>query len=111
MWFDFLLPGLSRLGIPIPLGGTSNHFRTEILRRVSGWDAYNVTEDADLGIRLARLGYRSTVMNSSTYEEAPRRFGPWLRQRSRWFKGWAQTWAVHMRNPRRLLRELGPRGF
>jgi cellulose synthase/poly-beta-1,6-N-acetylglucosamine synthase-like glycosyltransferase len=70
-----------------------------------------VTEDADLGMRLARFGYRSTVIDSVTYEEAPARLGPWLRQRTRWFKGWAQTWAVHMRAPIRLLRELGLGGF
>jgi len=109
--FDVLLPGLARLRLPLPLGGTSNHFRTETLRAIGGWDAYNVTEDADLGIRLARFGYRSDVISSTTYEEAPARLGPWLRQRTRWFKGWMQTWNVHMRQPRRLLRELGIAGF
>ncbi len=77
-----------------------------MLRQVGGWDAYNVTEDADLGIRLSRLGYRSAVVSSATYEEAPARFGPWLRQRTRWYKGWMQTWLVHMRDPVRLRREL-----
>jgi glycosyltransferase XagB len=86
------------------------HFRTEVLRKVGGWDPYNVTEDADLGMRLARFGYRSTVVASTTFEEAPARFRAWLRQRTRWMKGWMQTWAVHMREPRRLLRELGPAG-
>jgi cellulose synthase/poly-beta-1,6-N-acetylglucosamine synthase-like glycosyltransferase len=109
--FDLFLPGLARLCLPLPLGGSSNHFRTDILRAIGGWDAYNVTEDADLGMRLARFGYRTSVINSSTYEEAPARFGPWLKQRTRWFKGWAQTWAVHMRTPIRLLRELGFGGF
>ena len=109
--FDVFLPGLARLRLPLPLGGTSNHFRTETLRAVGGWDAYNVTEDADLGIRLARFGYRTEVISSTTYEEAPARFGPWLRQRTRWFKGWMQTWSVHMRQPRRLVRELGLAGF
>jgi len=70
-----------------------------------------VTEDADLGIRLARLGYRSTVIASTTYEEAPAHWRPWLRQRTRWFKGRLQTWLVHMRAPRRLLRDLGAAGF
>jgi cellulose synthase/poly-beta-1,6-N-acetylglucosamine synthase-like glycosyltransferase len=109
--FDLFLPGLARLKLPLPLGGSSNHFRTEILRAVGAWDAYNVTEDADLGMRLSRFGYRSTVIDSATYEEAPARLRPWLRQRTRWFKGWAQTWAVHMRTPVRLLRELGLGGF
>ncbi|HVZ51153.1 MAG TPA: glycosyltransferase, partial [Pseudolabrys sp.] len=109
--FDVFLPGLARFGLPLPLGGTSNHFRTAILRAVGGWDAHNVTEDADLGMRLARLGHRTRVIASTTYEEAPARLGPWLRQRTRWFKGWMQTWSVHMRQPRRLLRELGLGGF
>ena len=73
-----------------------------VLRAIGGWDPYNVTEDADLGIRLARLGYRTTVIPSTTYEEAPARLRPWLRQRTRWFKGWLQTWLVHMRSPVRL---------
>lgn len=109
--FAVLLPGLAALGMPLPLGGTSNHFRTDVLRRVGGWDPYNVTEDADLGIRLARLGYRSLTIASVTLEEAPIAFGAWLRQRSRWMKGWMQTWAVHMRDPQRLWREAGARGF
>lgn len=109
--FAVFLPGLVALGMPLPLGGTSNHFRTDTLRRIGGWDAYNVTEDADLGIRLARLGYRSVTIPSVTLEEAPIAFSAWLRQRSRWMKGWMQTWAVHMRDPRRLWDEAGPRGF
>jgi len=109
--FDVFLSKLAELGLPLPLGGSSNHFRTAVLREVGGWDPYNVTEDADLGIRLARFGYRCAVINSTTYEEAPTRMGRWLGQRSRWFKGWMQTFLVHMREPRRLLRELGPCGF
>ncbi|MBI3702856.1 MAG: glycosyltransferase, partial [Rhizobiales bacterium] len=109
--FDVFLPGLAALQLPLPLGGSSNHFHTATLREVGGWDPYNVTEDADLGMRLARFGYRSGVIDSTTYEEAPARFGPWLRQRTRWFKGWIQTWLVHMRQPRRLLRDLGLPGF
>ena len=86
--FDVFLPGLAVLRLPLPLGGSSNHFYTAILREVGGWDSYNVTEDADLSMRLARFGYRSDVIDSTTYEEAPAHFGPWLRQRTRWFKGW-----------------------
>ena len=97
--------------MPLPLGGSSNHFRTAVLREVGGWDAWNVTEDADLGFRLARFGYRSVTFDSTTDEEAPIRFKAWLGQRSRWMKGWMQTWGVHMREPRRLWREAGPRGF
>jgi cellulose synthase/poly-beta-1,6-N-acetylglucosamine synthase-like glycosyltransferase len=108
--FDALLPGLAALQLPLPLGGSSNHFRTAALRRVGGWDPYNVTEDADLGIRLNRFGYRSTALSSATYEEAPAHFGPGLRQRTRWYKGWMQTWLVHMRRPVRLARELTPLG-
>ncbi|MCC7346945.1 MAG: glycosyltransferase [Variibacter sp.] len=109
--FDVLLPGLARRGLPIPLGGSSNHFRTACLREAGGWDPYNVTEDADLGTRLARLGFASGVIASTTYEEAPARLGPWLKQRTRWFKGWLQTWGVHMRHPFRLARDLGIGGF
>jgi len=108
--FDAFLPGLAALHLPFPLGGSSNHFRTAVLRQVGGWDPYNVTEDADLGIRLYRFGYRSAVLSSATYEEAPVRFGPWLKQRTRWYKGWMQTWLVHMRRPHRLWRELTPVG-
>jgi cellulose synthase/poly-beta-1,6-N-acetylglucosamine synthase-like glycosyltransferase len=109
--FDLFLPGLSRLRLPLPLGGSSNHFRTTVLRELGAWDPYNVTEDADLGMRLARFGYRSAVIQSTTFEEAPARAGSWLKQRTRWLKGWMQTWAVHMRTPLRLWRELGPAGF
>jgi len=109
--FDVFLPGLATLRVPLPLGGSSNHFRTDVLRQVGGWDAYNVTEDADLGLRLARFGYRTTTFDSTTGEEAPIRFVTWMKQRSRWMKGWMQTWCVHMRSPRRLWREAGPRGF
>ena len=108
--FDVFLPGLAALHLPFPLGGSSNHFRTAVLRKVGGWDPYNVTEDADLGIRLCRLGYRSAALASATYEEAPARFVPWLAQRTRWYKGWMQTWLVHMRRPARLFRELGTAG-
>jgi len=109
--FDVLLPGLAQLRLPLPLGGSSNHFRTQALREAGGWDAYNVTEDADLGMRLARLGYRAAVISSTTYEEAPARVAPWIRQRTRWFKGWMQTWLVHMRDPVRVAHELGFGGF
>jgi cellulose synthase/poly-beta-1,6-N-acetylglucosamine synthase-like glycosyltransferase len=109
--FDVFLPGLAAMRMPLPLGGSSNHFRTAVLREVGGWDAWNVTEDADLGFRLARFGYRSVAFDSTTNEEAPIRFKAWLGQRSRWMKGWMQTWAVHMREPRRLWRQAGPRGF
>jgi cellulose synthase/poly-beta-1,6-N-acetylglucosamine synthase-like glycosyltransferase len=109
--FDVFLPGLAAMRMPLPLGGSSNHFRTSVLREVGGWDAWNVTEDADLGFRLARFGYRSVTFDSSTTEEAPIRFKAWLGQRSRWMKGWMKTWSVHMREPRQLWRQAGPRGF
>ena len=109
--FDVLLPALCSFGLPIPLGGSSNHFKTEALREVGAWDPYNVTEDADLGIRLARRGYRSSMVASTTYEEAPADIWPWLKQRTRWFKGWIQTWCVHMRRPWRLWSEVGACGF
>jgi len=111
LWFDQLLPGLERLNIPIPLGGTSNHFKIEVLRELHGWDPFNVTEDADLGVRLTQKGYRVGVVDSTTYEEAACHTGNWIRQRSRWMKGYMQTFLVHTRNPLRLMRTTGPLGF
>ncbi len=109
--FGGILPMLGRLGLPMPLGGTSNHFRIGALRAVLGWDAHNVTEDADLGMRLYRCGYRAEVLDSVTHEEACCRIWPWVKQRTRWLKGWLQTYGVHMRQPFRLARELGLPGF
>jgi glycosyltransferase XagB len=109
-WFRFLLPGLVSVGAPIPLGGTSNHFRAPLLRALQAWDPYNVTEDADLGIRLARLGYSVGVLDSITDEEANSDFVNWVKQRSRWYKGYLQTWLVHVRRPVAVHRELGVRG-
>lgn len=110
-WFELLLPSLFALNMPIPLGGTSNHLRTDVLRELGAWDPFNVAEDADLGVRLHKAGYRTGVMNSTTFEEANSDFVNWIRQRSRWVKGYMQTWLVHMRHPVRLWRELGPAGF
>ncbi len=105
--FETALPGLARLGLPFPLGGTSNHFRVDVLRAAGGWDAWNVTEDADLGFRLWRRGYRSNVMTRPTWETPPGTLETWLPQRTRWLKGYMQTWGVHTRRPWRL----GPRGL
>ncbi len=109
--FGLMLPLLARLGLPMPLGGTSNHFRADALRLVGGWDAFNVTEDADLGVRLARLNLTTATIDSRTGEEAPIHLGAWLKQRSRWMKGWMQTLIVHDRDWRSLLRDLGWPGF
>ncbi|MFB9950043.1 glycosyltransferase family 2 protein [Rhizobium puerariae] len=109
--FRGLLPMLARTRMPLPLGGTSNHFRTEALRAAGGWDPFNVTEDADIGLRLYRLGYRSDIITRQTLEDAPTRMSVWMGQRSRWFKGWLQTWLVLMRNPHRLAREMGLPAF
>jgi cellulose synthase/poly-beta-1,6-N-acetylglucosamine synthase-like glycosyltransferase len=97
--FEVLIPALVRLGLPFPLGGTSNHFRADVLRALDGWDAWNVTEDADLGFRLWRGGYRTGVINSPTWETPPGALNHWLPQRTRWLKGFMQTWGVHMRDP------------
>lgn len=110
LWFDLMLPGLERLGIPIPLGGTSNHFRMSVLRELNAWDPFNVTEDADLGIRLTQKGYRVGVIDSTTYEEANVSIPNWIRQRSRWVKGYMQTFLVHTRRPIHLFRTIGPLG-
>jgi cellulose synthase/poly-beta-1,6-N-acetylglucosamine synthase-like glycosyltransferase len=106
-WFDYMLPGLEALGLPIPLGGTSNHFRTDALRRLGGWDPFNVTEDADLGIRSAALGETVGVISSTTFEEANSAYPSFVRQRSRWIKGYLQTTLVHLRNPVDLVRRTG----
>jgi glycosyltransferase XagB len=106
-WFNIFLPGLHRIGAPIPLGGTSNHFRREALCKCLGWDPYNVTEDADLGLRFARLGLTTAMLESTTGEEANSRVGNWVRQRSRWSKGYMQTLLVHTRRPGALVREVG----
>ncbi len=111
LWFRLILPGIERLRLPLPLGGTSVFLRRDTLRALGGWDAHNVTEDADLGIRLARHGYETRMIQSTTYEEANCRALPWVRQRSRWIKGYLITYLVHMRHPRQLWRQLGPRGF
>jgi len=110
-WFDYMLPGLHRLRMIIPLGGTSNHFKTQKLIEIGAWDPFNVTEDADLGVRAYERGYKVGVINSTTYEEANSKLGNWIRQRSRWIKGYMQTWLVHTRHPIRLYRRLGFRGF
>ncbi|HWU16711.1 MAG TPA: glycosyltransferase family 2 protein [Devosia sp.] len=105
--FTVLLPALARWDLVMPLGGTSNHFRLSTLRALGGWDAFNVTEDADLGVRLARRGHRVEVMALATLEEAPVTLAAWLGQRTRWMKGWMQTLIVHNRRPRQLLADLG----
>src|SRR5271165_7076977 len=106
--FDLINPGLSALELPVALGGTSNHFRIESLIDAGGWDPWNVAEDADLGIRLARYGYKVGSLHSDTSEEAPHELGNWFRQRVRWQKGWIQTLIVHSRHPRDFERDLGP---
>lgn len=106
--FDVLHWGHSRLNLPLPLGGTSNHFRTSVLRDIGGWDAWNVTEDADLGLRLARRGWTCRMLASTTFEEAPPSFQDWLPQRRRWMKGWMQTFLTHTRHPLVLWQEIGP---
>ncbi|MEI2716187.1 MAG: glycosyltransferase [Candidatus Nanopelagicales bacterium] len=110
-WFDAMLPGLDATRFPIPLGGTSNHFVTEGLRRVGAWDPYNVTEDADLGLRAEALGYRvSVIHDSGTWEEACSSVPAWIRQRTRWIKGYLVTALVHLRRPWRFVQRFGLRG-
>ncbi|MEL6640965.1 MAG: glycosyltransferase family 2 protein [Pseudomonadota bacterium] len=110
-WFRVILPGLERLGMVVPLGGTTLFFRRRVLEDLGAWDAHNVTEDADLGVRLARHGYRTELIATTTQEEANGRAWPWVKQRSRWLKGYAITYGVHMRDPGQLYRDLGARRF
>lgn len=105
--FACILPALQRFGLPIMLGGTSNHFPRATLLAVGGWDPYNVTEDADLGIRLARCGWRTEILDTATWEEAPATLASWIKQRARWLKGWMQTLIVHTRQPLKAAREAG----
>lgn len=109
--FGVLLPVLANHRLPLPLGGTSNHFRMAALKQVGAWDPHNVTEDADLGLRLARFGFDAETLDSRTYEEATTQTMNWLRQRARWMKGFLLTWLVHMRDPKRFAGEVGPAGF
>lgn len=106
-WFRVLLPGVARMGLVVPLGGTTLFLRRAALEEVGAWDAHNVTEDAELGLRLARAGYRTELVATTTFEEANASVLPWIRQRSRWLKGYLITWAVAMRSPRALWRDLG----
>ncbi|MGE0217234.1 glycosyltransferase [Mycolicibacterium sp.] len=111
LWFGYLLPGMMGSTSPIPLGGTSNHLRRDVLDQIGSWDPFNVTEDADLGLRIASRGYRTAVIDSQTLEEANSDPINWIRQRSRWYKGYLQTWLVHIRRPVRLYRTIGLRSF
>ncbi|MEM1267585.1 MAG: glycosyltransferase family 2 protein, partial [Pseudomonadota bacterium] len=111
IWFRVLLKGIERLRLPLPLGGTTVFFRRAPLEAVGAWDAHNVTEDADLGMRLARFGFRTEMVATTTMEEANCLARPWIIQRSRWLKGYAMTWASHMRAPKKLWQDLGPAGF
>ncbi|SLN29993.1 glycosyltransferase [Ruegeria meonggei] len=106
-WFRVILQGIARLGLVVPLGGTTFFFRRDKLLELGGWDAHNVTEDADLGVCLSRAGYRTEMVDTTTFEEANFRAWPWVRQRSRWLKGFMVTYLVHMRAPLRLLKDLG----
>ena len=109
--FGLLLPALAHSGFPIPLGGTSNHFRKDVLEEAGGWDAWNVTEDADLGLRFARMGKRVGIIAPPTLEEAPEKLNIWIAQRSRWIKGFIQSWLVLMRSPRRSIQQMGLMGW
>jgi len=106
-WFRVLLPGVQRLGLFVPLGGTTLFIRRDVLCALGAWDAHNVTEDAELGLRLVRNGYRVEIVESTTFEEANAAILPWIAQRSRWQKGYLMTWATAMRQPARLWRDLG----
>lgn len=106
-WFDVILTGMQSIETTIPLGGTSNHFRTADLLELQGWDPFNVTEDADLGVRLFSKGYKTAIIDSTTLEEANSNFKNWIRQRSRWIKGYMQTYLLHMRNPVELAKQQG----
>ncbi|MCM8819009.1 MAG: glycosyltransferase [Candidatus Omnitrophica bacterium] len=110
-WFDLYLPGIDSIEAPIPLGGTSNHFKTEVLKKLKGWDPFNVTEDCDLGIRIFMSGYKTKILDTTTWEEANSELNNWIKQRSRWVKGYIQTYFVHLRNPFNLVKKIGFKNF
>lgn len=111
LWFEVVLPGFQSINTTIPLGGTSNHFKTGVLKKLGGWDPFNVTEDCDLGARLFKEGYKTAMFNSTTLEEANSRLKNWLRQRSRWLKGYMQTYFVHTRQPLAFIKKFGIHAF
>ena len=111
LWFDLILPGLQSVKTIIPLGGTSNHFKLFVLRDLGGWDAFNVTEDCELGTRLFRKGFTTAIIDSTTYEEANSKVKSWLKQRSRWIKGYLQTYFVHTRHPLSFVVDHGVQAF
>lgn len=106
LWFDLILTGLHSIAAPIPLGGTSNFFRTKDIISVEGWDAFNVCEDCDLGLRLYKRGHKTALFNSTTYEEANSNLNSWIKQRSHWIKGYIQSFFVHVRSPRGFMRSI-----
>ncbi|CAN5684855.1 glycosyltransferase [soil metagenome] len=110
-WFGLVLPAAEAAGAVVPLGGTSNHMPVSVWKAIGGWDEFNVTEDADLGVRLARHGYRTLILDSVTLEEANSDVVNWIRQRSRWYKGYLQTMIVHLRHPLQLRREIGTKAI
>lgn len=107
LWFDVILPGLQSIKTIIPLGGTSNHFKTQVLKYIEGWDPFNVTEDCDLGVRLYKKGFKTAIIDSTTYEEANSKVRSWIKQRSRWIKGYLQTYLVHSRNYIEFVKKQG----
>jgi cellulose synthase/poly-beta-1,6-N-acetylglucosamine synthase-like glycosyltransferase len=111
MWYDFTIRAINKLQLFFPLGGNSNHFKTKFLKEIGGWDAYNVTEDADLGVVIGRSGYRIAFLESITEEEAPMSFKAWIKQRTRWMKGFMMTFCNHIANPYKLYKDLGSKNF
>lgn len=106
-YYDLFLPGLQKMGYPVPLSGHSTHFRRFVLEKIGAWDPYNVTEDCDVGIRLHRMGYKTEILDSFSQEEATSGLNSWMKQRSRWMKGFIQTSIVHLRHPIRFKKEVG----
>jgi cellulose synthase/poly-beta-1,6-N-acetylglucosamine synthase-like glycosyltransferase len=107
-FYDYYLPGIVRMGVPIPLSGHSTYFRREVIEKVGGWDSYNIAEDCDIGIRIYRHGFKSGMMlDSFSWEQSTTTIPRWLRQRTRWEQGFIQTSLVHLRFPLLLKTELG----
>jgi cellulose synthase/poly-beta-1,6-N-acetylglucosamine synthase-like glycosyltransferase len=110
-WFGLTIHGLSKAQLSdypvIPLGGTSNHYDLEVLKSMGGHDAYNITEDAALGVHFALENKKIKTINSVTEELAVDELWTWIKQRTRWNLGHLITYVVFSRNFNENFKKLG----
>ncbi len=105
-WYDKRMVNLHKRGIPFGLGGNSFFLATETLKEVGGWDPFNVTEDAELTVRLIKNNVDIKLMNSITHEACPSTMKNWIKQRTRWSKGLLTTSIIHL-----ISGKFGFKGF